>query len=186
MNQDQRIVGLLAEFENPAALLKAASAVRDKGMKRWDCHTPYPVHGMDQAMGLKRSKLGWVAGIMGLIGGSFGLWLQWWTSAVDYPLVISGKPFFSLPAFIPVVFELTVLLAAFGAVLGMMHFNRLPRLHHPVFYSERFARATDDGFFISIEAEDPQFNPSELKELLNGLGATSVEILTETEEIKNT
>ncbi|MDQ7054393.1 MAG: DUF3341 domain-containing protein [candidate division KSB1 bacterium] len=176
------IVGILAEFENPAALVKAASALRDNGFKDFDCYTPFPVHGMDRAMGLKRSKLGFVVGIMGLLGGSGGLLMQWWMSAVDYPLVISGKPFFSLPAFIPVVFELTVLLSAFGAVFGMWHFNRLPQLHHPVFYSERFSKATDDGFFVAIESTDPQFDVEKNQELFQSLGAVHIELLKEDEE----
>jgi len=137
---------------------------------------------MDRAMGLKRSKLGFVVGIMGLLGGSGGLLMQWWMSAVDYPLIISGKPFFSLPAFIPVVFELTVLLASFGAVFGMWHFNRLPRLHHPVFYSERFSKATDDGFFVAVEASDPQFDAQKNEELFKSLGAVHIELLQEDEQ----
>ncbi len=180
--KNRHVVGILAEFENPAAILKAAAGLRDEGFQKFDCYTPFPVHGMDRAMGLKRSRLGWVVGILGAAGAAFALWLQWWTSAVDYPLVISGKPFFSLPAFIPVVFELTVLFAAFGAVFGMWHFNRLPQLHHPVFYSDRFARATDDGFFIAIEAEDEKFDSEKSRALLQSLGAVHVEELVEEEE----
>lgn len=170
---------MIAEFEGPQDLLHAAEQVRDNGFTRFDCHSPFPIHGMDEAMGEKRSPLGWIVGIMGLMGGGGALLLQWWTSAVDYPLVISGKPFFSLPAFIPVTFELTILLAAFGAVFGMFALNKMPQLFHPVFFSDRFTKVTDDGFFVSIEKEDPQFDPEKNRQFFESIGATYTEVLTE-------
>jgi len=178
-SQSIKIHGMIAEFEGPQQLLHAAEQVRDNGFIRFDCHSPFPIHGMDEAMGEKRSPLGWIVGIMGLLGGGGALLLQWWTSAVDYPLVISGKPFFSLPAFIPVTFELTILLAAFGAVFGMFALNKMPQWFHPLFFSDRFAKVTDDGFFVSIEAEDPQFDPEKNRQFLESIGATYTEVLEE-------
>ncbi|MFH2036910.1 MAG: DUF3341 domain-containing protein, partial [Candidatus Zixiibacteriota bacterium] len=147
----------------------------------FDCHSPFPIHGMDKAMGLKRSNLGWVIGLAAIIGTSSALGLQWWTSAIDYPLVISGKPLFSYQAFVPVTFALGVLLSAFAALFGMLIFNGLPRWHHPVFNSNNFAKATDDGFFVSIEADDPKFNQLETIRFLKSIGGTNCELLQENE-----
>ena len=171
--------GLLAEFATPRSIYHACEGVRDAGFTRWDSHTPFPVHGLDRAMGLRRSFLPWIVFVMGLSGAAGGLLLQWWTSAVDYPLVISGKPLFSWQAFVPICFELMVLFSAFGAVFGMFHLNRLPTLYHPLFSSERFERATDDKFFISIEAADPKFDENNTKRLLEGLGAVHIEVIEE-------
>lgn len=173
---------MLAAYEGPAELLKVAEKLRDAGYTDFDCHSPFPIHGMDDAMGEKRSSLGFIVGAMGFAGGSLGILLQWWTSAVDYPLVISGKPFFSLPAFIPVAFELTILLAAFGAVFGMFFLNRLPSHHHPVFYSDKFSRVTDDAFYVSILASDSKFDTSAIRELLEAAGGFDIEILEEERE----
>ena len=169
--------GVLAEFESPQIIYGACEKVRDAGYQIWDSHTPYPVHGLDKAMGLKSSKLPWVVLFMGLLGAGGGLLLQWWVSTTAYPLVIGGKPFFSWQAFVPVCFELMVLFAALGSVVGMLHFNRLPQLYHATFRSKRFERVTDDRFFISIEATDPKFDQEETIELLQSAGASHVEIL---------
>ena len=128
-------------------------------------------------MGLPRSRLSWVVFVAALTGATLGFLLQWWTNAVDYPLVISGKPYVSWPAWIPVTFELGVLFGAIGALVGMLHFNKLPRWHHPIFNSARFTSVTDDGFFISIEAEDGRFKANETPEWLRSLGAVHVELL---------
>jgi hypothetical protein len=130
---------------------------------------------MDEAMGLKRSPLGYVVGVAGTFGLLGALGLQGWTSAIDYPLVISGKPFFSYQAFVPITFAITVLLSAFGAFLGMLVMNRLPRLYHPLFSSKQFSRVSDGGFFVSVESGDAQFDQSGTKALLASLGAVSVE-----------
>jgi len=172
-----KIHGVLAEFKNPAELIHAAEKVRDAGFNKFDCHSPFPIHGMDDAMGLKRSPLGFIVFIMGLAGLSGGMLLQWWASAVEYPHVISGKPFFSYQAFIPVCFELTILLSAFGAVFGMFHLNKLPMLFHNVFYSDRFEKVTNDGFFVSIEADDPKFDAEETQDLFKKMGSNHVELL---------
>jgi len=175
-NRPMKIHGLLARFDGPGALLKAAAEVRNGGYKRFDCHSPFPIHGMDDAMKLKRSPLGWIAGLLALGGGIGMLTLQWWTSSLAYPLVISGKPFFSFQAYVPVTFAGAVICAAFAATFGMLMLNQLPRLHHPVFFSDKF-NASDDGFFISIEADDPQFDPDKTATFLKSAGAVDVEVL---------
>lgn len=168
---------ILAEFDNPAALLKAATVLRDAGYNKFDCHSPFPIHGMDKAMGLKRSPLGWMVGLAALAGTSGALALQWWTSTIDYPLVISGKPLFSFQAYVPVTFALGVLLSAATALIGMLALNGLPRYHHPVFYSDRFAKASDDGFFISVEINDKIFDVEQTRGLLEQSGGNNIEIL---------
>ncbi len=175
----KRPVLYLAEFETPGKVMHAAEAVRDAGYQRWDVHTPFPVHGMDKAMGLPDSRLGWIVIAAGLTGVSAAFLLMWFTNGVDYPLIIGGKPGFSLPSMVPVMFELTILLSAFGAVFGMFGLNMLPRHHHPVFYSGRFERATDDRFFISIEAADERFDLEKTKRLLEGLHPSHLELIQE-------
>ena len=169
--------GILAEFATPASLYHACEKVRDAGFTRWDAHTPFPVHGLSQAMGLRRSTLPWIVLVMALTGAAAGFALQWWVHTSAYPLVISGKPFFTWPAFIPVTFEVAVLFGALGAVFGMLGLNRLPMHHHPLFKSKVFERASDDTFFISIESWDPRFDPSGTAALLKSLGARNVELL---------
>lgn len=166
---------LLAEFETPAALLAGARRVRDAGFTKWDAHSPFPVHGIDEAVGIRPTKLPWLVFGGGLAGCLLALWMQWWMNAVDYPYVASGKPLFSLPANIPIIFELTVLLAALTAVFGMLAFNGLPQLHNALFRSTRFRRVTSDRFFICIEAADPRFNASETQRFLESLGGPAVE-----------
>lgn len=175
--KDESLYGLLAEFRHPGALLEAARSVREAGYKRFDTHTPFPVHGMDRAMGLGNSIVGWITVGGGIAGMSLGVWLQWWTSAVDYPINISGKPFFAIEPSIPVIFELTILLSALSAVIGMLALNGLPRLYNPLFYSDRFRRATDDGFFLHIAASDRRFDLEATGKLLRDLGATYVETI---------
>jgi hypothetical protein len=169
--------GLLAQFATAGDLYHACERVRDEGFTRWDAHTPFPVHGLDKAMGLRRSPLPWIVLAMGLTGLAAGFGLQVWVHSVAYPLVISGKPFFAWPAFVPVAFEVGVLFAALGAVFGMLGLNRLPMHHHPLFQSKVFERVTDDTFFISIESWDPRFDASATPKLLESLGARSVELL---------
>jgi hypothetical protein len=169
--------GILAEFATPADLYHACERVRDAGFTRWDAHTPFPVHGLDRAMGLRRSPLPWIVLVMGLTGAGLGFLLQWWVHTTAYPLVISGKPLNAWPAFIPITFEVGVLFAALGAVFGMLGLNRLPMHYHPLFRSKVFERVTDDAFFISIESWDPRFDPSATRKLLESLGARNVELL---------
>lgn len=167
--------GVLAEFDHPDELVEACEQVRDAGFTAWDAHTPFPIHGLERAMGLRRSWVSAYCLILGLSGAAAGMFLQYWVAVHAYPLVISGKPFFSWPAFVPVMFECGVLGGAFGAVLGFLIQSRLPQHYHALFYSDRFTRVTDDGFFISIEAGDPKFEKSKTLDWLRGLGARHVE-----------
>lgn len=170
----------MAKYETPHDVLHAAQEVRKAGYAKWDVHTPFPVHGMDEAMGLSDSKVGWIVFFSGLTGISGALLMMWWMNGVDYPLVVGGKPPSSLPADVPIMFELMVLLSAFGALFGMLHLNRLPRHNHPIFETETFRSASDDKFFISIESEDPKFDLAETKAMLESTHAALVELVEET------
>ncbi len=173
--QESQLYGYLAEFSNVDAILTAAVKVREAGFKNWDVHTPFPVHGMDKAMGIRPTILPWISMVCGMTGTSVGLLMQWWMNAVDYPYMISGKPYFSLPAFIPVIFELTILFGALSTVAGVIGLCGLPKLYHPLITSERFLKVTDDKFFISIEANDPKFDKHSTKDFLTSLGSDAVE-----------
>lgn len=173
--QEKQLYGLLAEFSTVDDILTAAEKVRDAGFTHWDVHTPFPIHGMDKAMGIRRTILPWISMSFGMTGTTVGLLMQWWMNAVDYPYLISGKPLFSLPANIPVIFELTVLFGALSTVVGVMMLNGLPRLYHPLITSERFLKVTDNKFFITIEASDPKFSRNGTKDFLNSLGSEAVE-----------
>jgi hypothetical protein len=181
-----KLYGLIAEFETPGDLMAAAEKVRDAGYKWWDCHTPFPVHGLDKAMGIKRTILPVLVFGAGAAGTFAAFLLQAFTNSWDftiwagvwvtgYPYLISGKPAMSLPAFIPVMFELTILFAALTTVSMMFLFNGLPQLYHPLFRSNRFRRASNDRFFISIEARDPKFLPRKTEEFLKSLDPVAVE-----------
>ncbi|MFZ1728577.1 MAG: DUF3341 domain-containing protein [Bacteroidota bacterium] len=169
--------GFIAAFDNPAALISAAERTRDAGYKQFDCHSPFPIHGMDGAMGLKRSPVGFIAGGMAILGATIGFSLQTWVSTQAYPLIISGKPLFSWQAYIIITFALFVLFGAFGSVFGMFALNRLPRLHHPLFFSESLAKASDDGFLISIEAGDAQFEEEKTRAFLASIGGKNIELV---------
>ena len=173
------IYGVAAEFEDAARLLDALHELRRRGYQRLDACTPFPVHGLQEALGLRRSPLGWAALAAGLAGASGALLLQWWTGSVAYPLVIGGKPFFALEASVPVAFELAVLLASFAAVGGMLALNGLPRLYHPSLRHSRFGRASDDRFLLIIESDGPQFQPERALEALRSLGGRQAEVLEE-------
>ena len=169
--------GALAEFANPSDLYRACERVRDAGYTRWDAHTPFPVHGLEGAMGIKRSVLPWIVLVLALGGAATGFALQTWVHTTAYPLTISGKPLFSWPAFVPITFELGVLGGALGAVFGMLALNKLPMHHHPLFDVTRFARFSNDAFFISIESWDPKFDAVQTMRLLRSVGATHVELV---------
>jgi hypothetical protein len=173
-NGERRVWGLLAEFASPQDLVRAAERIRDAGYTKWDAHTPFPVHGLDGAMGIRSTRLPYLVLAAGVVGATSGLLMQWWMNAVDYPIIISGKPFNSLPADIPVTFELTVLLAALTAFFGMLAGNALPRFHHPLFASASFRRVTTDAFFLAIEADDPHFDLEKTGQQLTSLNATRV------------
>lgn len=172
---EKQMYGVLAEFRNPKELIDAAKLVNKSGYKNYDTFSPFPIHGMDKAMSLKKSKLGWIVFVHGLMGFLGAIVMISFMMIIDYPLNISGKTLFNIPAWVPVTFELTILLSAFGAVFGMFFLNGLPRLNHPLFSSENFKKATDDGFFVCIEAEDPQFETEKVHTLLKEAGATNIE-----------
>ncbi|MBN2505532.1 MAG: DUF3341 domain-containing protein [Verrucomicrobia bacterium] len=171
--------GLLAQFDSAADTLRAAAMVRDAGYRHWDVHTPFPVRGMDAAMGLAPSRVGWWAAAGGALGFALGMWMVWWMNAHDYPIVVGGKPLFSPIPALPVAFELSILLAALGALGGMLWLNRMPRLHHPLFNSDRFKLATHDGFFLVIETADPAFAGDAARQLLRRAGSRHIEEVTD-------
>lgn len=170
---------LLVEFSEVTPFLAAAKKVRDAGFTRWDTYSPFPVHHIESSMGIRRTILPFIVLGAGLTGAGGALLMQWWMNAVDYPVNISGKPLWSLPANVPVIFELMVLFSAFAVVFGMLGFNKLPELHHPIFNSERFRRVTTDRFFIAIEAEDPKYEPSKTRAFAESLGGNHVELVEE-------
>ena len=179
MSDVKQIYGIVAEFENPADILHAAAQVRDTGYTRWDVFTPFPVHGMDSAMGMRNSQVGWFSFIGGATGYISGMLMVWYMNAYDYPILIGGKPTFSpFYPFIP-CFELTILLGAFGAVLGMLFLNRLPRLHHPLLKHRRFAQVTHDKFYLVIESTDVKYSELETRKLLESAGSKHIELVEE-------
>ena len=177
MSDTPKPYALLAEFETPADVMQAARAVRIAGFRRWDVHTPFPIHGMDGAMGIKNSKVGYFSFVGGVIGLTIGMSMIWFMNKYDYPIIVGGKPLFSPLFAFPVYYELTILLASFGTLLGMCFLNRLPKLYNPIFKSQRFTRASDDRFFVVIEASDPKFSATETLKLLENLGSKSIELV---------
>ncbi len=178
MSKQQKMFGVLAQYEDPRSLMHACAKVRDEGFEAWDAHTPFPIHGLQQAMGIGRSWVSAFVLVMGLSGAALGMLMQLWIATYGYAIVISGKPFLgSWPAFVPITFECGVLGGASGAVLGFLIMSRLPQHHHSLFNSDRFAAATDDGFFISIESSDPKFDADATQTLLRDAGATHVELV---------
>ena len=180
---------LVAEFETVPAVMAASERVRDAGFSRWDVHSPMPIHGINVSMGLRPTILPWITLVHGVAGLLIGLFLVWWinaktvswapTSLQGYEFFVSGKPLFSLPANIPILFEMTVLLAAIGTLLGMLGLNKLPMLHNPLFKSKRFRRVTNDRFCIVIEAQDPMFDLPQTTEFLQSLNPVGMELVTD-------
>src|SRR5512147_1564570 len=177
MNGTSKTFGIMAEYTTPADAMHAAEKVRDAGFRRWDVFTPFPVHGMDRAMGLKNSKVGWFAFIGGVTGYTTGMLMIWFMNAVDYPLVVGGKPMFSPFYAFPPSYELTILFGAFGSLFGMLFLNRLPRLHHPLLKNKRFGLVTHDRFFIAIECDDPKYSEAETRALFEKAGSKHIEIV---------
>ena len=168
------LYGLMAEFVDPNDLIAAARGAHAAGYRKMDAYSPFPVEGLAEALGLRDHRLPRIVLIGGLIGGTAGYLLQYYVSVIAYPLNIGGRPLHSWPAFIPVTFETTVLVAALSAVLGMLALNGLPMPYHPVFNVPRFALATRDRFFLCIEATDPKFDREETQRFLEGLKAREV------------
>lgn len=184
---EPRLVGIVAEFDQPEALVAGSAAVRDAGYTQWDTHTPFPIHGIDAAMGIRRTFLPWLVLIGGLTGTTIAIAMQYYMNAsheteyavgwpfAGYQYPVSGKPYWSLPANIPIAFELTILLASFAGFFGMIALNRLFHWYNPLFKLERFRLVTNDRFFMAIDSRDPKFNAQELPAMLRGLGANVVE-----------
>src|SRR5687768_2788732 len=164
----------MAEFENPTDVVAAARHVYSLGYRRINGYSPYPIEELSEAIGFTHTSLPLIVFIGGLLGAIGGLFMQYWVGAVDYPLNVGGRPPESWPAFIPITFEMTVLCAAFAAVLGMLVLNKLPQPYHPVFNAPNFALATRDRFFLVIEADDPKYQHDEVVELLKSLNAQDV------------
>jgi hypothetical protein len=175
LSTEPRLTGLLAEFAELTDVVTAAQKTRAAGYKVWDVHSPFPIHGIDAVIGIRPTILPWLVLCGGLTGLSGGLALQWFCNAYDYQFIVSGKPFFSLAANIPIIFECTVLFSALTAVFGMLGLNRLPLLYNPLFKSARFRRVTNDRFFIWIDESDSKFSETGTEEFLKSVGATAVE-----------
>jgi len=174
-----RIYGIVAEFSETPVVFKAAQQVRDAGYSKWDVHSPFPVHDMEEAMGIKTTKLPLIAAGAAISGVAFAAFLQWVTSDMLYPMVVQGKPFGAWEPFMPIMFELGVLFTAFACLFGMLALNGLPRFHHPLFAHERFYRVSNDRFVIAIEAEDPNFDPAKTRALLEQAGGSHITIIEE-------
>jgi mono/diheme cytochrome c family protein len=172
---DGALYGVLAEYDTPGELVEAARKVRDAGFTEFDCYSPFPVHGIDEAMGIKRTLLPVIIFCGGFAGTVGGLLLQWWTNAYNWPWNISGKPVWSIPANIPITFETTILLSVFTSFFGMWIANKLPAVWHPFFRNERFNHVTDDAFLLGIEAKDKRFDAEATPKLLKDAGALSVD-----------
>lgn len=173
---NKKLFGISAIFKTPDEIIKAAKKTAEAGYKKFDTHSPYPVHGMERAMKLKPSKLGFITLVFGLTGAALALLLMYWTMSVDYPMIIGGKPFFALPAFIPVTFEVTVLLATLSTVIGMItFFFRFPENDHPLHDTEYMKKVSRDHFGLVIESSDKNFDESKVREFLKSLSPISIE-----------
>jgi hypothetical protein len=166
--------GLMAEFENPDALVNATRQAYEAGFRRMDAYTPFPIEGLAEALGSHRTRVPLIVLIGGVIGCLAGFYLQYWVHVIDYPLIIGGRPLNSWPAFVPVTFELTILVAALFAFFGLLILNGLPMPYHPVFNVERFQLATRDRFFLCIEAADPKFDQDGTQRFLESIGSLGV------------
>lgn len=173
-NQGDGLHGIIAEFTNAHDLLEATHKAKSEGYNQMDAYSPVPVHGLSEALGQRYTLLPWLVFLGGLAGGIGIYSFMYWASVIDYPLITGGKPLHSWPAFIPITFEATVLVAGITATLGMFALNKLPQPHHPVFNAPGFDRASTDRFFLCIEADDPKFDAEATKAFLQTLGAEKV------------
>lgn len=171
MSQDY---GIIATFDSASTLYHAAEKIRDAGFCHWDAFTPFPVHGLDKAMGVKRSRIPVFTFIGGLTGCLTGILMTWFMGKYDYPLIVGGKPFFDFIFPLPIIYELTILFAAFATLGSMFYLNRLPKPYHSVMNHPEWHRATDDGFFILIESKDAQFDAIETKSFLESIGGSDI------------
>lgn len=175
----KKAYGLIAAFDTTPGLFHACEKVRDAGYSQWDALTPFPVHGLDAAMGVRRSKVPRFSLAGGITGFCTGMSFIWWANAYDYPLVVGGKPYFSPMFAFPISYELTILFSAFATIFGMFFLNGLPMHYHPVMKAPQFVRATDDRLYIVIEARDPKFNPAQTRALLEQAGGKDIAELDE-------
>jgi hypothetical protein len=166
---NRNLYGLLAEFDTPTELVDAARSIREAGYTSTDAFSPFPIHDIDEALGVKRSILPYLCFAGGILGLLSGIGLQYFVHVIDYPIIVGGRPHLSLPSMIPPAYELTILFTAFTAVFGMLFLNGLPRPYHPVFNIPRFALATREKFFLLIEASDEKFDYDETRKLMEGL-----------------
>jgi hypothetical protein len=173
----ENVYGYLAAFDTPADIMHAAEKVRDAGFHRWDVHTPFPVHGMDSAMGLRRSRVQRFTLAGGITGFTTGMLMIWFMNCLDYPLIVGGKPLFSPLFAFPVSYELTILFSAFGTLGGMFLLNRLPMHYHPVMKADAWAGATDDRFYLAIDAVDPKFDIVRTRAFLREIGGKDIAAL---------
>jgi len=169
--------GVVGDFDTPEELMQAIRAARVAGYSKMEAYTPFPIHGIDEALGAPRSPLGRIVIVCGLIGLASAVLLQWWTGAVNYKLVIAGKPLFAIEPSVPIMFELSVLLSSFGAVFGMLHLNRLPTYYHSFFNYTRAAGASNDRFLLAVEATDGKFHAEEVKTFLDSCGSRHTELV---------
>jgi hypothetical protein len=173
------LYGLVAEFKDPEDILRAAKRAHEAGYRRMDAYTPFPVHGLDEAIAFEDNRVPWTIFLCGLLGAAGGYLLQYYVSVMDFPINSGGRPYHSWPAFIPVTFECTILLASFGAFFGMLAYNGLPKPYHPVFNAPRFELASQDRFFLCIEAADPKFDREETERFLESLNPQLVSAVEE-------
>ena len=174
MSDNGTLYGVMAEFPDSESLVAAARKTREAGYKWFEAYSPFPVHGLTEAIGFHHTKVPLLVLIGGILGAIGGFFLQYWVAVIEYPLNIGGRPYNSWPSFIPITFECTVLAASIFAVLGMLALNGLPRPHHPVFGVERFKRATRDAFFLCIQARDDKFEAEAVRSFLEGLNSSKV------------
>jgi hypothetical protein len=174
-NKTNKMYGLLAKFEGPEALVVASNRIYDEGFRNFDAYTPYPVEGLSHTMHAKDSRLPLIMLAGGITGALTGFFMQYYATVIDYPLNIGGRPLNSWPAYIPITFELTILFTAFAGILGLFFVTRFPQPYHPVFNSEDFnAHASQDGFYLDIQANDPKFDMQQTRGFLESLGALQV------------
>lgn len=173
------LCGYLCEVENPKELIELSKKVRDSGYIDFDTYSPFPVHGIDKAMGIEPSIIPWLSLTGCLIGLTSAIALQVWTNGIDYKIALSGKPFIAFPAFVPVTFELTILFTAFFTVFGMFGINKLPTWNKPIFNNESIKKATCSGFFLSISSNDKNFNEEKTKLFLEKAGGKNIEKITD-------
>jgi hypothetical protein len=174
------LYGVLAEYDSPDELMAATTRAAGAGYRKMEAYTPFPIDGLAEAMGFEKNAVAPIVLTMGIIGGLTGFGMQWYSAVVSYPLNIGGRPFFSWPAFIPITFELTVLFASIAAVVGMLALNGLPKPYHPIFNAPIFDRASTDGFFLCIEAEDPSFDLERVRGLLEETHPRSITVVPHT------